>query len=258
MTIAPFSAPQRTPTRSTATTPSAVSIGVPTTSHRGEAIGQDEDHADREVDARGDDHQRLRHRDEGEQNALVGCRLHHIGGEASRMVRGVDDEHHDEDAEREQRAFLFGEPVAPFAHQFALAILAASVVPMFSALAISACSVISAPTSSPLDRAVIEHEHAIAAADQFVIVGRVEHNRRALVGETPEQLVEFLLGADVDAARRIIEQDDARMAHQPFGDHHLLLVAARTARRPGSPARPCGCRAASPSRRAACPRPRDR
>ena len=97
---------------------------------------------------------------------------------------------------------------------------------MFSALAISACSVISSPDQLALDRAVIEHQHAIAAADQLVIVGRIEDDRRALVGETPEQLIEFLLGADVDAARRIVEKDDARVAHQPFGDHHLLLVAA--------------------------------
>ena len=140
----------------------------------------------------------------------------------------VDDEHHDEDAEREQRAALFGEPEAPVLHRVALA----SRAPprrawMLSALAISACSVISAPDQLALDRAVVEHQHAVAAADQLVIVGRIEEDRRARVGELAQQLVDLLLGADIDAARRIVEQDDARLAHQPFGDDHLLLVAAR-------------------------------
>ena len=62
-----------------------------------------------------------------------------------------------------------------------------------------------------LDRAVVHHEHAVAAADQLVIVGRIEEDRRAVVGELAQQLIHLLLGADVDAARRIVEQDDARL-----------------------------------------------
>ena len=34
------------------------------------------------------------------------------------------------------------------------------------------------------------------------------------------------LGADIDAARRLIEDQDARVGGQPFCQHHLLLVAA--------------------------------
>ena len=98
---------------------------------------------------------------------------------------------------------------------------------MLSALAISARSVMLGADKFALDGAVIKHEHAVAAADQLVIVGRVEQDRRAVVGELAQQLIELLLGADIDAARRVVEQDDARLAHQPFGDHHLLLVAAR-------------------------------
>ena len=34
------------------------------------------------------------------------------------------------------------------------------------------------------------------------------------------------LRADVDAARRLVEQEHARAAEQPLGDHHFLLIAA--------------------------------
>ena len=51
----------------------------------------------------------------------------------------------------------------------------------------------------PGDRAVVEDGDAVAAADQLVIVGRVEEDRRAFRGKAAQQLVDFLFGADVDA-----------------------------------------------------------
>ena len=42
-----------------------------------------------------------------------------------------------------------------------------------------------------------------------------------------EQLVHFRLGADVDAAGRLVDDQDARLERQPAGQHHLLLIAAR-------------------------------
>ena len=80
------------------------------------------------------------------------------------------------------------------------------------------------------DAPVIHDRDAVAAADEFVVVGRIEQDRRALIGELAHEPVELLLGADVDAARRIVEQDDARFGHQPFGDHDLLLISARQGR----------------------------
>ena len=50
------------------------------------------------------------------------------------------------------------------------------------------------------------------------------------VGERAQQLVDFALGADVDAARRLVEKQDVAVAHEPFGDDDLLLVAARSSR----------------------------
>ena len=124
----------------------------------------------------------------------------------------VDDEHHDEDAERQQRAALLGKPVAPVLHALARrhrrALLACDVERAGDQRALGDLGA----DQLALDRAVIEHQHAVAAADQLVIVGRIEQDRRARVGELAQQLVDLLLGADVDAARRIVEQDDARLA----------------------------------------------
>ncbi len=75
---------------------------------RGQAVGQDERHSNRQVYAGGDHNEGLRHRNEREKHALVGRCLHNIRGEACRMVAHIDDEHHDEDAECQQRAALFG------------------------------------------------------------------------------------------------------------------------------------------------------
>ena len=41
--------------------------------------------------------------------------------------------------------------------------------------------------------------------------------------------VDLVLRRDVDAARRLVEEEDRRAGHQPLGDHDLLLVAAREA-----------------------------
>ena len=46
-------------------------------------------------------------------------------------------------------------------------------------------------------------------------------------GEPADQPVDLGLGADVDAAGRLVEQQDARGRSEPPADDHLLLVAAR-------------------------------
>ena len=54
-----------------------------------------------------------------------------------------------------------------------------------------------------------------------------------LVGQLAHQLVDLALGADVDAARRLVEDHQLRPHRQPLGQHHLLLVAARQRARLG-------------------------
>ena len=53
-----------------------------------------------------------------------------------------------------------------------------------------------------------------------------------------EKLVDLDLGADVDAHRRLIEDEELGAMVQPFADDNLLLVTAGEARR-GSIARRC-------------------
>ena len=117
---------------------------------RGQAIGQHHHHADRQVDARGQHHQRLGHRHDRQQHALVGRRRRDVGVQADRMVAGVDREHHDEGREGQQRAPVFAQPVRPVRRHARATPAAWASAPMFKALLTSACSVISAPTSSRL------------------------------------------------------------------------------------------------------------
>src|ERR1700741_2563280 len=47
------------------------------------------------------------------------------------------------------------------------------------------------PGENPADRAVIEHQHPVAAADQFVIVGGVIQDRSTAIGQLAQQLVDL-------------------------------------------------------------------
>ena len=44
-----------------------------------------------------------------------------------------------------------------------------------------------------------------------------------------DQLVNVLLGADIDADGRLVDDQDVALRGQPFGDADLLLVAAAQA-----------------------------
>ena len=46
-------------------------------------------------------------------------------------------------------------------------------------------------------------------------------------GQLAHQAVYLGLGANVDAAGRLVQDDDLRPGQQPLGEHHLLLIAAR-------------------------------
>ena len=49
---------------------------------------------------------------------------------------------------------------------------------------------------------------------------------RSIGGQLVDQRVDLVLGLDVDAARRFIQQQHLRSGRQPFAEDHLLLVAA--------------------------------
>ena len=52
----------------------------------------------------------------------------------------------------------------------------------------------------------------------------------SLVGEAGQQLVDLALGADVDAARRLVDQQDGAAGIEAARDQAFLLVAAAESR----------------------------
>ena len=53
-----------------------------------------------------------------------------------------------------------------------------------------------------------------------------DHNSLALLGKLQDQFVNLVLGADVDAAGRLVEEQNIGLRQQPTAKNDLLLVAA--------------------------------
>ena len=60
-----------------------------------------------------------------------------------------------------------------------------------------------------------EDEHPIHQLDVLVELGREHHHRQAFARQLGEQLVEVALGADVDPAGRVVQQQDPRFGGEP-------------------------------------------
>src|SRR6185312_15064753 len=73
--------------------------------------------------------------------------------------------------------------------------------------------------------AAIEDVDAVAI-DELVVLGRVPDEAAAALRLAPDMLVELALGADIDAAQRVVEQHDLGLAGEGARDQRLLLVAA--------------------------------
>ena len=74
--------------------------------------------------------------------------------------------------------------------------------------------------------AVVQQGDAMAALG-FVEVRRAHQNRDALLQELGEQFPELAARHRIDAGRRLVEQDHARLVDQRAGKRELLLHAAR-------------------------------
>ena len=78
-----------------------------------------------------------------------------------------------------------------------------------------------------LDHAPLPRDqHAIREIHDFGQIGRDHHDGEAGIGQRIDHLMQFGDGADVDAACRLVEDDQLRLLHQRAGDDDLLLVAA--------------------------------
>jgi hypothetical protein len=78
-------------------------------------------------------------------------------------------------------------------------------------------------TNSPF----VHHVDAVAHAQQLGHLRRDHQDAAALFGQAGDERVDLELGAHVDAARGLVEDQQRRVGEQPLGQHHLLLVAAR-------------------------------
>ena len=68
--------------------------------------------------------------------------------------------------------------------------------------------------------------HPVAHAQDFGQLGRNHDNRLALLRQVVEQVVNLAFRAHIDAAGRLVEDQDVGIGGQPLADDHLLLVAA--------------------------------
>ena len=76
------------------------------------------------------------------------------------------------------------------------------------------------------EAAAVHDEDAVAHAEDLRQLAGDHQDRHALLGEAAHQRVDLGLGADVDAAGRLVHDQDARRGLEPLAEHDLLLVAA--------------------------------
>jgi len=88
------------------------------------------------------------------------------------------------------------------------------------------------------DAAAAHHEDAVGEAEELGELGGDEQDALACGGEFAQEGVDFGLGADVDAARGFVDDEQARVGEEPARDEELLLVAAGEGRGGGVRAAP--------------------
>ena len=88
------------------------------------------------------------------------------------------------------------------------------------------------------DLALVDDEDPVGEREDLLELERDEQDRAALVALLDQAPVDELDRADVEAARRLRGDQDARVAVDLAREHDLLLVAARERRRRASAAPP--------------------
>src|SRR5690606_15499530 len=72
---------------------------------------------------------------------------------------------------------------------------------------------------------IAHQQNAVAGIQQLGDFVGNDDNTHSLAGQVFDDLVQFGLRANVHADGRPVEDQDARLARQPFSQHHALLVA---------------------------------
>src|SRR3954451_7986698 len=78
----------------------------------------------------------------------------------------------------------------------------------------------------PGDMSRAHHDDAVADADDLGQVGRNDENRGARLREIVDDRIDLGLGADIDTARRLVEDQDFRADREQPRQQYFLLVAA--------------------------------
>src|SRR3984957_2579506 len=79
----------------------------------------------------------------------------------------------------------------------------------------------------PCDASLAHRHNAIRHRQNFRQLRRNDDDRDAGLRHVDEEIVDLHLGADVDAARRFVDNQDFWPERQPARQHDLLLIAAR-------------------------------
>src|SRR5262249_41679343 len=74
------------------------------------------------------------------------------------------------------------------------------------------------------DPSVVQDDDAVAQRDQLAHVGRVEEDRHARVRLLAHEVEDLGLRAHVDAAGRVVHEEEPRLQRQHAPEQHLLLV----------------------------------
>src|SRR6266550_3211287 len=78
-----------------------------------------------------------------------------------------------------------------------------------------------------IDQPAFVHDiEAVADAQELGHFGRDHDHAFAGRGQVIDDGVDLVLGTDVDAAGRLVENEHLRIGEQPLAEHHLLLIAA--------------------------------
>ena len=77
------------------------------------------------------------------------------------------------------------------------------------------------------DPTVLHAHDAVGEPEDLGQLGRDQQDPDPLLRQRLDQRVDLGLGADVDAPRRLVEDQHLGLGGEPAGEHDLLLVAAR-------------------------------
>src|SRR5271166_7149098 len=87
------------------------------------------------------------------------------------------------------------------------------------------------------DLPVAHDENVVAQSDRLLEGVRGQHDGKPFACQTANELVDFLLGADIQTPGRMVEDENPGVRVQPFRQDDLLLVPARQAETQRSNAR---------------------